>query len=90
MRLRRALDELHVAGDAGSRRAYGGPDGRRTPAPAGPAGGDAPSAPPSRRNHPVIPGPSPTRFTVFADDSRALLRLLGLRPFAFSLTNVWI
>ena len=29
---------------------------------------DAPSAPPSRRNHPVIPGPSPTRFTVFADD----------------------
>ena len=45
MRLRRALDELHVAGDAGSRRAYGGPDGRRTPAPAGPAGGDAPSAP---------------------------------------------
>ena len=51
---------------------------------------DAPSAPPSRRNHPVIPGPSPTRFTVFADDSRALLRLLGLRPFAFSLTDVWI
>ena len=35
-------------------------------------------------------GPSPTRFTVFADGSRALLRLLGLRPFAFSLTDVCI
>ena len=34
-------------GRRGSRRAYGGPDGRprRTPAPGGPAGGDAPSAP---------------------------------------------
>ena len=34
----------------GPRRAYGGPDGRprRTPAPAGPAGGDAPSTPDCR------------------------------------------
>ena len=43
---RRALDEPR-RGRRGSRHAYGGPDDRprRTPAPAGPAGGDAPSAP---------------------------------------------
>ena len=63
MRLRRALDELHVAGDAGSRRAYGGPDGRprRTPAPAGPAGGDAPSAPGRRNNPHPIASPAQAR-----------------------------